>query len=118
MSFIFDAGIPASIEFSGVTASKPCFFPRPRWAKCGQYIEGGEERWKELSRDKTSDDMVDMLLAEITGTDIAVIQAGSNAAEEFFEGQVRGFLGVVRINIYTFKEAGSLKETRVSLLST
>ena len=32
--------------------------------------------------------MVDILLAEITGTDIAVIQAGSNAAEEFFEGQV------------------------------
>ena len=99
MSFIFDAGIPASKEFSGVTACKPCFFPRPRWAKCGQYIEGGEERWKELSRDKTSDDMVDILLAEITGTDIAVVQAGSNAAEEFFEGQVRGFLGVVRINI-------------------
>ena len=61
---------------------------RPRWAKCGQYIEGGEERWKELSSDKTSDDMVDILLAEITGTDIAVIQAGSSAAEEFFEGQV------------------------------
>jgi hypothetical protein len=64
------------------------FISRPRWAKCGQYIEGGEERWKELSSDKTSDDMVDILLAEITGTDIAVIQAGSNAAEEFFEGQV------------------------------
>ena len=36
--------------------------------------------------------MVDLLLAEITGTDVALIQAGSNAAEEFFEGQVRGFL--------------------------
>ena len=64
------------------------FLYRPRWEKCGQYIEGGEERWKELSSDKTSDDMVDILLAEITGTDIAVIQAGSNTAEEFLEGQV------------------------------
>ncbi|CAB3982888.1 Hypothetical predicted protein [Paramuricea clavata] len=67
-----------------------CATPRPRWAKCGQYIEGGEERWKELSSDKTSDDMVDILLAEITGTDIAVIQAGSNTAEEFLEGQGTG----------------------------
>ena len=67
-----------------------CATPRPRWAKCGQYIEGGEERWKELSSDKTSDDMVDILLAEITGTDIAVIQAGGGAAEEFFEGQGTG----------------------------
>lgn len=32
--------------------------------------------------------MVDILLAEITGTDIALIQAGSNAVEEFFDGQV------------------------------
>ena len=67
-----------------------CATPRPRWAKCGQYIEGGEERWKELLSDKTSDDMVDILLAEITGTDIAVIQAGGGAAEEFFEGQGTG----------------------------
>ena len=70
------------------TTSGNDFISRPRWSKCGQYIEGGEERWKELSSDKTSDDMVDILLAEMTGTDIAVIQAGSNAAEEFFEGQV------------------------------
>ncbi|XP_028391683.1 translin-associated factor X-interacting protein 1-like [Dendronephthya gigantea] len=67
-----------------------CATPRPRWAKCGQYIEGGEERWKEISGDKTSDEMVDVLLAEITGTDIAVIQAGSSAVEEFFEGQGLG----------------------------
>ena len=39
--------------------------------------------------------MVDVLLAEITGTDIAVIQAGSSAAEEFFEGQVSIALDLV-----------------------
>lgn len=47
------------------------------------------ERWKEISRDQTSDVMVDLLLAEITGTDVSVIQAGSSTIEEFFEGLVR-----------------------------
>ena len=64
------------------------FHFRPQWEKCGRYIEGGEERWKELSKDKGSNDLVDVLLAEMTGTDIALIQAGAGTAEEFFEGQV------------------------------
>lgn len=64
-----------------------CATPRPRWDKCGRYVEGGEERWRELSTNKGSDELVDVLLAEMTGTDIAVIQAGASTGEEFFEGQ-------------------------------
>ena len=61
---------------------------RPRWDKCGRYVEGGEERWLELANNRGSDELVDVLLAEMTGTDIAIIQAGASTGDEFFEGQV------------------------------
>lgn len=61
---------------------------RPHWEKCGQYIEGGIDRWNELSQDRSSDELVDILLAEMTGQDIAIIQAGVNTGAEYFTGQV------------------------------
>ena len=61
---------------------------RPRWEKCSQYVEGGTERWNELSQNRTSDELVDVLLAEMTGQDIALIQAGASTGAEYFEGQV------------------------------
>ncbi|XP_065064589.1 translin-associated factor X-interacting protein 1-like [Rhopilema esculentum] len=60
--------------------------PRPDWNKCEKYVEGGAERWKELAKDKSSNELVDTLLAEMTGQDIAIIQAGVGAANEFFSG--------------------------------
>ena len=62
---------------------------RPEWDKCAKYIEGGEERWKEISKDKSSDELMNTLLAEMTGQDIAIIKAGAGAANEFFTGMVR-----------------------------
>ena len=61
---------------------------RPHWEKCGQYVEGGTDRWNELSQDRSSDELVDILLAEMTGQDIAIIQAGVNTGAEYFTGQV------------------------------
>eukprot|EP00112_Aurelia_sp_Birch-Aquarium-sp1_P013495 Seg2867.2 transcript_id=Seg2867.2/GoldUCD/mRNA.D3Y31 product="Translin-associated factor X-interacting protein 1" protein_id=Seg2867.2/GoldUCD/D3Y31 len=67
-----------------------CATPRPEWDKCAKYIEGGEERWKELSKDKSSEDLMNTLLAEMTGQDIAIIKAGAGAANEFFTGMGSG----------------------------
>ena len=61
---------------------------RPHWEKCGQYVEGGADRWNALSQDRSSDELVDILLAEMTGQDIAIIQAGVNTGAEYFTGQV------------------------------
>ncbi|RDD47069.1 Translin-associated factor X-interacting protein 1 [Trichoplax sp. H2] len=55
--------------------------PRPDWSKCAPYIEGGNERWTVISQDRTSDQLVDILLAEIAGADPTNI-----GAVEYFEG--------------------------------
>ncbi|XP_068693975.1 translin-associated factor X-interacting protein 1-like [Montipora foliosa] len=64
--------------------------PRPHWEKCAQYVEGGADRWNELSQDRSSDELVDVLLAEMTGQDIAIIQAGASTGAEYFQGQGTG----------------------------
>jgi hypothetical protein len=40
---------------------------RPKWDQCAPIIEGGTERWNELSIGKTSNELVDILLNEIIG---------------------------------------------------
>lgn len=75
---------------------------RPHWEKCGQYVEGGTDRWNELSQDRSSDELVDILLAEMTGQDIAIIQAGVNTGAEYFTGQVynlKHFVGRTHLQI-------------------
>lgn len=62
---------------------------RPHWEKCGQYVEGGADRWNKLSQNRSSDELVDVLLAEMTGQDIAIIQAGISTGAEYFQGQVK-----------------------------
>lgn len=42
----------------------------PQWDRCAQYIDGGQDKWNELSNGKNSDQMVDVLLAEIAGVSI------------------------------------------------
>ena len=37
-------------------------------------MEGGHERWHDLSADASSSDKVDILLAEMTGQDIEAIR--------------------------------------------
>ncbi|XP_038596046.1 translin-associated factor X-interacting protein 1 [Tachyglossus aculeatus] len=39
--------------------------PRPDWSKCPEVVAGGIDRWKQLTRGKNSDQMVDVLLEEI-----------------------------------------------------
>lgn len=42
----------------------------PQWDRCAQYIDGGQDKWNELSNGKSSDQVVDVLLAEIAGVSI------------------------------------------------
>lgn len=42
-----------------------------------------------MSQDRSSDELVDVLLAEMTGQDVAIIQAGVNTGAEYFQGQVK-----------------------------
>lgn len=56
---------------------------RPRWERCGEVATGGAEFWMQATEGKTSDEIVDMLLAEI--------QDGSGRARgrmDYFEGLV------------------------------
>ena len=57
---------------------------RPEWEKCQDFVAGGAMRWQELSEGKTSDQMVDVLLAEISGA-----SGPDSGGAEYFEGQVR-----------------------------
>lgn len=56
---------------------------RPDWARCAGYIEGGTDKWDGLAEGKSSDQMVDILLAQIAGVDVSEI-----TKEEAFQGQV------------------------------
>ena len=42
-----------------------------------------------MSQNRSSDELVDVLLAEMTGQDIAIIQAGVSTGAEYFQGQVK-----------------------------
>ncbi|KAK2189473.1 hypothetical protein NP493_106g07058 [Ridgeia piscesae] len=55
--------------------------PRPKWDRCADVVAGGTVRWTTLSASKTSDQLVEVLLNEITGS------GGSDAAgAEYFDG--------------------------------
>ncbi|KAI0981103.1 hypothetical protein GJ496_006539 [Pomphorhynchus laevis] len=41
--------------------------PRPDWNKCAQVIDGGYKRWAEISANKSSNELVDVLLNEVVG---------------------------------------------------
>lgn len=57
--------------------------PRPDWDRCAAYIEGGAEKWVKLTSDRSSDHKVDVLLAHISGVDVAEI-----TKRDPFQGQV------------------------------
>jgi len=59
--------------------------PRPDWNKCGLYIEGGPERWNQLSIETSTCDKVEILLSEMTGYDLSLIKTGEAMVVEFFE---------------------------------
>ncbi|KAL5467597.1 hypothetical protein EMCRGX_G031852 [Ephydatia muelleri] len=63
--------------------------PRPQWDRCAQYIDGGQDKWNELSNGKNSDQMVDVLLAEIAGVSIDELIKSDAFDGKATTGQVR-----------------------------
>lgn len=55
--------------------------PRPDWDKCAEYIHGGITRWRDLAEGKGSNEMVDILLAEMGSG--GYVEGGI----DFFEGK-------------------------------
>lgn len=64
--------------------------PRPDWNKCATYIEGGSERWNELTNEKSSGDKMNVLLSELTGQDIGAIKSGGGVMVDYFEPKGSG----------------------------
>jgi hypothetical protein len=58
------------------------FFYRPDWEKCGDYVQGGIQRWKEISEGKGSNELVDLLLQEMGSG--GFVEGGA----EYFDAQV------------------------------
>ena len=56
---------------------------RPFWSKCAEFVRGGPDKWAELSKGRSSNELVDVLLAEISGLDISEIATG-----DLFQAQV------------------------------
>jgi len=42
-----------------------CCVHRPRWERCSEIVSGGADYWIQATEGKTSDEIVDVLLAEI-----------------------------------------------------
>lgn len=54
--------------------------PRPDWSRCSKVVPGGVDGWQTLATDKSSDQLVGVLLNELAGT-------GSSAKSvDFFDG--------------------------------
>lgn len=39
--------------------------PRPDWNKCGPLIDGGAERWRDISDNKSSAHLLEILISEL-----------------------------------------------------
>ena len=70
------------------------FAYRPFWSKCAEFVRGGPDKWVELSKGRSSNELVDVLLAEISGLDISEIAVG-----DLFQAQVGGPL-VITIKLF------------------
>ncbi|XP_045110869.1 translin-associated factor X-interacting protein 1-like [Portunus trituberculatus] len=44
--------------------------PRPDWNRVAEYVEGGIGRWREVSNGRSSDQLVDVLVSELTGSQL------------------------------------------------
>ncbi|XP_045595105.2 translin-associated factor X-interacting protein 1 [Procambarus clarkii] len=71
--------------------------PRPDWNRVAEYVEGGISRWGEMSHGRTSDQLVDVLISELTGSQLSTssefidckgVEAGVPAYLRY-EGSVR-----------------------------
>ncbi|XP_075251680.1 translin-associated factor X-interacting protein 1-like isoform X2 [Convolutriloba macropyga] len=82
--------------------------PRPRWDKCGDYISGGTKRWKELASGKRSENLVDILLSEISGADLATF-----TDQEYFQG-----LGMDESVALYLRFEGQIKNVKLDRINT
>ncbi|XP_071785996.1 translin-associated factor X-interacting protein 1-like [Asterias amurensis] len=53
--------------YSELEVLKRSATPRPDWDRCAPFMEGGEERWATIAKDKSSDGKVELLLKELAG---------------------------------------------------
>ena len=53
---------------------------RPDWSRCADYYGGGggADKWRTVAEGKSSDYLVDVLLAQIAGVDISEIRKDDN----------------------------------------
>ena len=54
---------------------------RPDWSRCADYYSGGggaDDKWRTVAEGKSSDYLVDVLLAQIAGVDISEIRKDDN----------------------------------------
>jgi len=82
--------------------------PRPRWDKCGDYITGGTKRWTELAVGRRSENLVDILLSEISGADLS-----SFTDQEYFQG-----LGTDESVPPYLRFEGQIKNTKMDRVNT
>lgn len=85
--------------------------PRPDWKRCGLYIEGGHERWSELSEGRSSDRMLNILLAQMSGMDESEVAKGDPFTGEGKENDVPRYLrteGMVKNRKIDLKEVNEL----------
>jgi len=87
---------------------------RPSWSRCAEHIAGGEEQWKKATEGKTSDQIVDVLLAEIQGA----ADSRESGRADYFEGLVSiqitySVISLVSIRLYfaTFASLCPLEKT-------
>ena len=55
--------------------------PRPEWQRCGEFVED----WREASDGRSSDQLVDLLIARLSDRSLEEVTALSG-----FQGKVRG----------------------------
>jgi hypothetical protein len=63
-------------------------FLRPDWDRCANLIDGGVERWRELKMNKSSAQLLEILLDELSA---------SHSGPDTFTGKVRNFKFKIRL---------------------
>ena len=61
--------------------------PRPDWNRCVKVIDGGYERWNKIANGKSSDELVDLLLFELSGVSNGLVKRkpGFKIKSNYFE---------------------------------
>ncbi|ESO91005.1 hypothetical protein LOTGIDRAFT_191501 [Lottia gigantea] len=78
--------------------------PRPEWDRCCEYINGGINKWNELSDGKRSSEMLEILLSEMGQGGIV-----DSTGADYFDGQGTG----AEVPVYLQHE-GPVRNRRIS----